>query len=454
MTSGALLVLAGTALGILAPAAAQAQDSGSASDRRFYVVEVDGPVDSLVRDQIMSALARADDPATAGIMLRFKKVPGSLGIDTVGLAQAVRDAPVPVIGYVGPAGSSEVAGGGILVLAATDVVVLAPDVTIGPLNPVDLATGSTLTPDEAVAVLADLRPQGGSVDAWANLVDRRAAVGDGGVEGVSDLVQPTVGEALLNVDGRTVVLPGGQVVRIDTFDITQPEGADQPEAQLKVLVIFMPMGYVDGFLHKIHTPTYAYVMVVIGLLAIAFEFFSVSIGIAGVLGAVCLSIGLLSAGALPVNWWAIALLFAAIGLLCIDVQQGTLGGFTILGAVAMVVGSVFFTGSGAFDVHWWAVVLCVAGTLFFFAVAMTTVVRTRFATPTIGRDNLLDASGVVVADLEPEGTVEIEGAVWKARAHRGRISSGTAVTVRSIQGIALEVDPVDGDSKGESRTPT
>lgn len=414
---------------------------------RFYVVEVDGPIDSIVADEIRGALARAADPAndTVGMMLRFKKVPGALGVDSAALAEDVRDAAVPVVAFVGPAGSSEVAGGGLLLVAAADLVVVAPEVSLGPLDPVDLLTGEPVSEEQARSAFASLRP-GKDVSGWMALLHSEVVADASGVEGVSDVSAPTVGEALVGVDERAVVLPGGRVVKTDLFELIRPAGSDTAQQAPKVLVLFTNLGYVDGFLHKMHTPTYAYVMLAIGLLAIAFEFYAVSVGIAGILGALCFAIGFVAAGALPVNWWAVALLVVGTVLLCVDVQQGTIGGFTVLGAAALVAGSVWFT-HGTYTVHWWAIVLVVGGTLSFYAVAMTTVVRTRFATPTIGRDRLLDATGRTVTALVPEGTVEIDGAVWKARAHRGKIAAGTAVTVRSIQGIVLEVDPGVDESR-------
>jgi membrane-bound serine protease (ClpP class) len=142
-----------------------------------------------------------------------------------------------------------------------------------------------------------------------------------------------------------------------------------------------------------------------------------------------------------VNWWAVALLALAVVLLSIDVQQSHLGGFTVLGTLAALAGSIWFTSTPFYTVRWWAIVLVVGGLVAFYAVAMTTVVRTRFATPTIGREHLVGAAGTVVGRCDPDGFVDIDGAVWKARAHRGRIDEGEPITVRSVNGLLLEIDP-------------
>jgi membrane protein implicated in regulation of membrane protease activity len=45
--------------------------------------------------------------------------------------------------------------------------------------------------------------------------------------------------------------------------------------------------------------------------------------------------------------------------------------------------------------------------------------------------------------LGPEGTVEVDGARWRALSHReAGVTPGDAVMVTAIRGLILEVDPV------------
>ena len=76
----------------------------------------------------------------------------------------------------------------------------------------------------------------------------------------------------------------------------------------------------------------------------------------------------------------------------------------------------------------------------FYLFAMTTIVRSRFGTPTIGREHLVGAIGSAESVLDPDGVVAIDGAKWRARAHRAAsISAGEAVEVVSVEGITLQV---------------
>ena len=59
---------------------------------------------------------------------------------------------------------------------------------------------------------------------------------------------------------------------------------------------------------------------------------------------------------------------------------------------------------------------------------------------TVGVETLVGETGVAVGDLWPTGPVKVNGEIWQARCEGG-CDSGTAVVVRSIEGLTLVVDP-------------
>ncbi len=83
-------------------------------------------------------------------------------------------------------------------------------------------------------------------------------------------------------------------------------------------------------------------------------------------------------------------------------------------------------------------------TALFFAVAMPVVARSRFSTGTFGRGHLVGRTGTVVASFhDGAGEVEVDGARWRASAHReSHLPEGAEVEVTSVQGLWLEVEPV------------
>ena len=62
---------------------------------------------------------------------------------------------------------------------------------------------------------------------------------------------------------------------------------------------------------------------------------------------------------------------------------------------------------------------------------------------TVGTDALVGAKGVAVAELLPEGQVKVNGEIWRARCEVG-CDAGTAVVVRAVDGLTLEVEPTAG----------
>ena len=79
---------------------------------------------------------------------------------------------------------------------------------------------------------------------------------------------------------------------------------------------------------------------------------------------------------------------------------------------------------------------------------MPAMVRTRFSTPTIGRDWMVGEEGEAVAAVAPDGVVQIRGALWRARTNRATpLAAGDPVRVVEVDGLLLEVEPLEGAAK-------
>lgn len=58
----------------------------------------------------------------------------------------------------------------------------------------------------------------------------------------------------------------------------------------------------------------------------------------------------------------------------------------------------------------------------------------------VGTDSLVGATGVAIGELLPDGQVKVNGEIWRARCEIG-CDAGTAVVVRAVDGLTLEVEP-------------
>ena len=141
----------------------------------------------------------------------------------------------------------------------------------------------------------------------------------------------------------------------------------------------------------------------------------------------------------------------------VDVQVGIPRFWTGVGVVGTVVGSIWLFESlpgTTLRPSWITLIAGVGGVVLAFVVGMPSMVRTRFATPTIGREWMIGELGEVVVAVDPDGVVSVRDAQWRARTNRATpVPAGGSVRVIAIDGVTLEVEPLEGRRAGPSRTP-
>jgi len=72
-------------------------------------------------------------------------------------------------------------------------------------------------------------------------------------------------------------------------------------------------------------------------------------------------------------------------------------------------------------------------------VSVIAVIRSQRRKPAAGRETIIGQTAVAQTTLNPEGTVLLEGELWRATAGNARIEAGTKVTVVSISGLTVSV---------------
>jgi membrane-bound serine protease (ClpP class) len=97
---------------------------------------------------------------------------------------------------------------------------------------------------------------------------------------------------------------------------------------------------------------------------------------------------------------------------------------------------------------WITLFFGIASVAMTFVVGMPSMTRTRFATPTIGREWMIGEMGVAVSTLSPDGVIELGTAKWRARTNRATpIAAGQPIRVVGIDGVTLDVEPESGGAK-------
>ncbi|HEU0132777.1 MAG TPA: NfeD family protein [Mycobacteriales bacterium] len=412
-----LLLLALTlGLAALLPRPGHAQELRPAPT--ITIVQVSGAFDSAYAGFLRGELARADRRGDVAVLIRLNSS-GTVKADGRALAAAVANTKVPVATWVGPTGA-HVRGAATLVWLAGDVRLVSSGARVG--SPARLAIGGrTELPVEAPAALVE---PGTTLRANA-LLEQRIATGSAG----------TLVEAVRALDGQTV---DGRVLHLDPA---------------LTVIRFARPGPVVAVRHSLASnPTLVYLLLLTGIGAIVFEAFQPGFGPAGYAGALLVALAAYGLVSMPVSPLGAALLLAGVGGMALDVRRNALGAFTWAGAAVLTAGSVLLVHSHgpALRPAVWAIAVGVLGSLVFYGVVMTVVLRALRGQAGQITEALVGRSGEVRSTLNPQGHVLVEGALWRARAvgWEGPVAAGTPVRITGIDAEALVLDVEPLTAKG------
>lgn len=410
---GRLLLLA-LCLGLAAllPRPAAAQDT---SNRTISIVQIGGAFDSAYADFLVGELRRAAEERDMAVVLRLNSS-GTIKADADRLVAAVASSPVPVLTWVGPSGR-HASGAAARIWYAGHVRLVAPGATVGAAYPTDIGGDDTAP---ATSDLPDLLRAGPGRGA-DELVAAGIAHGKAG----------TLFEAVRSLDGKTV---GGTRITLDN------EADD---------IRFARPGPVVAVRQALASnPTLVYLLLLTGIGAIVFEAFQPGFGPAGYAGGILVVLAAYGLVSMPTNPVGLALLILGVGGMALDVRRDAIGPPTWAGAVVATAGSwwLVHTNGPALRPALWAIVTGVLGSLLFYGIVMTVVLRAlRGQSAQLGQA-LVGRSGEVRSTLNPQGHVLVEGALWRARAIEwdGPVAAGTPVRVTGVdeEALVLDVAPI------------
>ncbi|HWL44345.1 MAG TPA: NfeD family protein [Ilumatobacter sp.] len=433
-----LVGLAGAAAAVAALASpAAAQDPTSPDEPGVVdVLQVDGLFDDIVVDAIGDAIDKAVADDSLALILQVNSR-GSVVADDelVALLDRIADAPVAIGIWVGPSGA-RLYGSPAQLLAVADVTGMANGARVGNV-------GADLSPNHPLpSGLRALRDDTAGLSRARDLDVFRQRISDEGIPVIKNMIEA--------FDGYTHVAPDGTEYTLDT---TAEEVTESGTVQRTTIATtrFAKLGLVEQLFHTVASPEVAYLLLLTGLALLIFEFFTAGVGVIGVIGAASVFLACYGLAELPTRWWALGLLIAAMVAFAVDVQVGIPRFWTGVGILLTVVGSLWLFApvqGTSLRPSWISLIAGVGGIMLAFVTGMPSMTRTRFSTPTVGREWMLGAEGVAVSAIDPDGVVRVGDAEWRARTNRATsIAEGEQLRVAAIDGVTLEVEPLEGAAK-------
>jgi membrane-bound serine protease (ClpP class) len=392
-------------------------------------VPLEGAIGPASADFVRRALARAAKDKAQLVVLQMD-TPGGLDTSMREMIKHILASPVPVATYVAPSGA-RAASAGTFILYASHHAAMAPGTNLGAASPVSIGGSPQRGDDKKDKPVEDTMTKKVTNDAVAyirSLAQLRKRNADWGEKAVREAVSLSAEEA--------VKLKVIDHVATDVPDLLKKLGkADAPLVQVE-------LDWRTRILGVITNPSVAYLMILLGIYALIFEFTNPGLVLPGVVGAICVLLALYSFHLLPVNYAGLALILLGIAFMVAEAFLPAFGSLGIGGLIAFVLGSIILIdtdGLTGFEIPYTLIGGVAAGSAAFLLLITGMMVRNRRRPIVSGREYLIGAQGEALEDFEREGWARVQGETWRVRV-TAPVKRGQRLKVKSIEGLVLNAE--------------
>jgi len=393
------------------------------------------PIHPITSEYIRNTIDRAEKE-NARLIIIALNTPGGLDTSMREIIERILSSKTPVVVYVSPSGA-RAASAGFFIGIASDIFVMAPGTSTGAAHPVGISiTGQAMdktmeekvTHDAASYIKTLAEKRGRNIKLAEDAVRKSLSYTEKeSLEGnLIDLIAASEQEIIEYFDGKRIKRFDGKEVLLELKDEE---------------IIDIPMSARQKFLITISNPNLAYILLMLGLLGLYFEFSNPGSILPGVLGGIFLLLAIFSFQILPINYVGLLLILLAIGLFILEIKIQSYGILAIGGIIAMLIGSIMLIDTPIPELRpSLNVIIPVAiGLSLIFIFLIVIAIRAHTRRVYTGKEGLVGEIGVAQNDLKPEGKVFVHGELWKAEASE-EISKGAKVKVLEVmQNLVLKV---------------
>jgi membrane-bound serine protease (ClpP class) len=392
-------------------------------------------IQPITADYLQRALDEAARQHAAAVILSLG-TPGGLLDSTRAMVQSIENSPVPVIVYISPSGS-RAGSAGFFLLEAADIAAMAPGTNAGAAHPI--IEGRTLDPvlkekieNDAAAFLRSYSGRRGhNIKAAEDAIRNSKSYSD---------------EEALKLNLIDIVAPddASLLAALDNREIHRFNGTTETLHLHNAAITTTPPSLRERLLSRLTNPDIAILFLVLGGLLIYLEFNVPGTVVPGTLGTLLVLLALFGLNLLPIRHTAVALLFAALIMMMLEIKFASHGALALAGILCLIFGLATLVDAPIPELRVHLATAIGAGLGFgsiSFGLAWIAL-RAHRSKVLTGAPAMIGATAIAATPLQPSGQVEIRGELWHARLS-GPLSLpvGAPVIVRSIDGLTLLVEP-------------
>jgi len=390
-------------------------------------ITIDAPIHPVTSEYILETITRAENE-NAELVLMIINTPGGLDSSMREIMEKILNSKVPVATYVSPSGA-RAASAGFFIGVASDLFIMAPGTNTGAAHPVGVSiTGQSMdetmeekvTHDAASYIKSIAGKRGRNIQMAEDAVRKSLSYTEEEAfsGGLIDLIASSIDDIITQLDGKTITRFHGEEI---VLALSEQE------------VIDIPMSFRQKFLLTISNPNLAYILLMIGLLGLYFEFSNPGAILPGVLGGICLLLAFFSFQILPINYVGLILILLAIGLFILEIKVQSYGILSIGGITAMIIGSLMLIDAPIPELRpslkFIIPIVLTLSAIFIFLIYLA--VRAHVKRATTGKEGLIGEIGTAQSTIAPEGKVFVHGEIWNAESSE-KIPKGSKVEVIAV----------------------
>lgn len=422
-----------------------------------FILEINGVISPATADYVERSLDNINQLDTELILLKMD-TPGGLDLSMRTIIKKIISSPIPIVTYVSPSGS-RAASAGTYILYASHIAAMAPATNLGAATPIQILP--SVNPNDKPAMQKDKPDQDKEPDSPIALTDAmshkmvndavayirglaklRGRNEEWAEQAVRSAASLTAEEALsLNVIDMVAISQADLFQQLDGQTVNVL-GADRVLHTSGLIVKELVPDWRNKLLQIISDPNIAYILMLVGIYGLIFEFSNPGAILPGTVGAICLLLALFSFQILPINYAGLALILLGIALMIGEAFVPSFGVLGLGGISAFIVGSIILidTDMQGYGINLGLIAGFTVSTVAFFMLALGLVFKARRNPIVSGMEEMIGMECEAMESFSEQGRVRVHSEIWTARSSMP-MKKGQSARVDAINGLILDVTP-------------